>query len=365
MSSGCGREPPAETRQAGASRRKARRLQTGVRGLIVVVACCAVISWLTRSLWESQHPSAAAARGLRSEDPARRTQATRELMSIGAADPARAIPPLIDALGDPNVEVRIGTIDALGVIGSDGVTSGAAADAIRAASNALTRVLEDREPSVRIAAIVALERIVAARKASGPIDPKAAIDAIAKALSDGDEAVARRTVQALTICGPSYPADLPASLVADLERPSATHRARAIWALVSFRCSLDPWLPLLLRGLERGEPDVRAACWMVFGRDRSPAFSAAAIPALVAALDSRDQVVRARAARALEPHVRDPRAVVAVPGLLDLLEEPIHRDPILRNVSIPDPRNLQPSLVHLVDDDPAMPAIRFFAGRAL
>ena len=55
-------------------------------------------------------------------------------------------------------------------------------------------------------------------------------------------------------------------------------------------------------------------------RSRPPAFSAEVIPLLVAALGSRSRGVRYHAATALAPHATDPRAAVAIPALLALLD---------------------------------------------
>jgi HEAT repeat protein len=329
-----------------------------MRGLIVAVACCAVIAWSARSLWETWHPAVAVARGLRSDDAARRARATRELMSAGETDPGRAIPPLIEALGDPDVQVRAAAIEALGAIGDGAARGGSANGAVRAAMARLIRSLKDREASVRIAAIHALWRIVAAGAGSGAVDPQTGIDAIASVLNDGDEEVRRAAFRALEICGPRGPDDPPAALVAALKHPSAGVRAAAISALASFRCALDPWLPLLLWGLEHDEREVRGACWAAFARGSPPAFSPAAIPALVKALGSGNRIVRARAARALEPHAPDPRAVAAVPALLAILKEPIDRGS----------RRLEPWSpglpADLDDADPVIPAARFLARQA-
>src|SRR5262249_25720126 len=108
------REPEAEASRAGARARNSRRLQTGVRGLIVVVACCGVITWAARTVWESQHPAIAAARGLGSPKPSDRARAARELMATGVNEPGLATLPLIAALGDPEAEVRAAAADALG-----------------------------------------------------------------------------------------------------------------------------------------------------------------------------------------------------------------------------------------------------------
>ena len=298
------REPQSETVRA--KPKNAGRFRTGVRGLIVVVACCAALSWAARSLWESQHPAIAAARGLESGNASDRARATRELASAGESDPGMAILPLIGALGDTDAGVRVAAIEALGAIGRGAVMAGSAGDAVRAAATGLIRSLKDREPAVRIRAMYALVRIAFARGAAGPIDLHAVIAALAAMLGDRDDGVRMAAFDALALCGPVSSDDPPEALVAALEDPSPRSRAAAVKALASFRCSLDPWLPFLLRSLEHGEPDVRDACWLALTRDRPPAVSAVAIPALVSALASRARIVRSRAARALEPHARDP-----------------------------------------------------------
>jgi HEAT repeat protein len=319
-------EPGLEATGDVAERGRPRRFQTGIRGLIVTVACCGVISWSARRFWESGHPAIAASRGLASPDPADRIRAARELTDAGATDPALAVPPLIAALDDPDMAVRIAIIEALGAIGGEAARGGSAGDAVQAAWAGLFRPLTDREPAVRAAAIVALMRITVSAGVSVPIDRQAAVDAIAAGLRDGDDRVRLAALLALPICGWSCPVAPPAALIAFMERSSAGDRARAIRALAGFRRSLDPWLPFLLRGLQSEDPEVVADCWAVFARERPPAFSAAAILALVAAMGDRARIVRTRAARALDPHAKDPRAAVAIPALLALLKEPIDLD---------------------------------------
>jgi HEAT repeat protein len=93
----------------------------------------------------------------------------------------------------------------------------------------------------------------------------------------------------------------------------------------------------LLRTVDHDEPAVRPACWWAFIRNKPPAFSAAAIPALVAALGSPSRIVRSHAARALYPYDRDPRAAVAIPALLTLLREPIDPELLQPTASVPAP----------------------------
>src|SRR4051812_16878631 len=96
------REPNVETSQAEAEARPgmSRRMRTGVRGLIVAVACCGVIMWAARHWWLDRHPAIAVARGLGSPKPAVRARAARELREAGVSDPGLATPLLVAALRD-------------------------------------------------------------------------------------------------------------------------------------------------------------------------------------------------------------------------------------------------------------------------
>ncbi len=89
------RAPGPEPDRVESRTRSARRLQTGVRGLIVVVACAGVILWAARSLWENQNPAISAARGLEFGNPSERVEAAHALAATATTDPRRSIPPLI------------------------------------------------------------------------------------------------------------------------------------------------------------------------------------------------------------------------------------------------------------------------------
>jgi HEAT repeat protein len=309
-----GTPPPARPKGAG-------RFQTGVRGLIVAVACCGVISWAARSARETLHPALAEARRLRSSNPSDRVEAARRLDPLGMVDPGRAIPPLIAALRDPEAEVRIEACKSLGVIGGEAIRTGSAGDEVRAAVAGLIGTMKDPKPAIRIAATRAIVPIVLAKGSGTVIDVPAVITALVTMLSDRDDEVRLNALYAQMNCGPSASADPPAPLVAVLEDRSARNRAMAVRALAAFPRSLDPWLAPLLRRAEDSEPEVVRACWDAFARSRPPAFSAEAIPRLVAALGSRSRAVRYIAAGALSPHASDRRTTVAIPALLTLLRE--------------------------------------------
>jgi HEAT repeat protein len=313
-------EPGAETTRAETGRGNAWRFQAGIRGLIVVVACCGVVAWSARTLWESQDPVADAARRLHYGTPARRAMVVRELKELGLDGRGPAVPPLIAAAGDPAAEVRIAAAEALGVVGGEDARARPAGAVGGVALGALIRSLKDREPSVRIAAMEALEHIATTPRPAATIDVPTIIDALAAAASDRDEEVRLVALKSLAKCGRLGPGRPPEAVVAALEDRSPRVRAAAILALASVPCDLDPWFSYLLRGLEDKDSGVNMACWMAFARAHPPGFSTAAIPALVAALESPSPSVRSNAAAALFPHASNPRAATAIPALLKLLE---------------------------------------------
>src|SRR5262249_53511938 len=93
--------------EPSASRARSRGLQTGVRTLLVLTACCGVFFWAARHVWESQHPLLVMARGLQSWSPSDRVFAIRELERFGIGESETAIPPLVAALKDSQAEVRV------------------------------------------------------------------------------------------------------------------------------------------------------------------------------------------------------------------------------------------------------------------
>ncbi len=316
-------EPTTDPPRNGPVSRTSRRLQIGVRGLIAIVACCGALAWSGRTLWESQHPSAAASRQLLYGTPMQCATAVRELMQIGMKNPDPALPPLISALGDASAEIRVATAEALGYIAGEDALARPAGSAAHTATAALIRSLGDREPSVRIAAILALEHIATMPRPVKSVDLPGIIDALAGAVGDRDEEARLTALKSLLRCRKLGPKKTPpATIIAALHDRSPRIRTAAVHALASYPCDLDPWLPFLLQSLDDSDSTVAAACWYAFERVDPPAFSAAAIPALIAALDDRSPAVRARAARALVPHANDPRVATTIPALLNLLAVP-------------------------------------------
>jgi HEAT repeat protein len=315
-------EAEPESLQAGVRPGKAGRFQVGVRGLIVAVAASGLMAWAGRTIWEELHPAIAAARGFRSRDPGDRMQAVAQLVTLGPVDPDRVISSLIAALGDTDPEVRISAAAVLGTIGNKLIRTHQAPDQVRAGLCGLIGALRDREPSVRIAVAGALPSFTVVKGWTEAVDIQAVIDALVPTIEDPEEAVRLAGLRAMAGCGWAAPAGPPAALISAMrEDRSPPNRSAAIEALGRFQCPLDPWLGSLLWSVEH-DPEVRPACESVFTRT-GPAFSADAIPQLVAALGSPSRIVRSYAARGLYPHANDLRAAPAIPMLLHLIREPI------------------------------------------
>jgi HEAT repeat protein len=368
------------------SPKRVRRPQRGVRTLIVLVACCAVILWAWRYLSENYDPLFVESRSLQkqaigllgSSKPAERLAAIRELERPRAADSSTAVPPLIGALEDPVTEVRVAAAEALGSIGfglvkqgSGGETireaatalirclkdpepavrgaaaktlgsigpsvlkSGPGGETIRESATALIRCLKDPEPGVRAAAATSLGEIASPRLASmatPPIDLEDVMDALVETLGDRDAKVRLAVIKALASHALES-GDPPKALAEGLKDESAENRAAVVSGLNLFRRGLDPWVPLLLRLAERDpDPSVRQQCFITLNYAfKPPAITAAVVPALTASLRSEGAKVRSHVATLLSVFGADARA--AIPELLRTLNEPL--DPQVASVSGP------------------------------
>jgi len=360
-----------------------RRLQTGMRTLLVLVACCAAILWAWRHSSENSDPVLVEARSiqkraisaLRSNKPADRLTAIVELDRLHSGDSAIAIPPLIASLDDPVTEVRraaaealrsisssvgdsrsggetaraaamaligclknsdaairVTAVNALGEIGFDVGSSGSDGETVRASATALIGCSKDPEPRVRSAATIALGRIVSpmlASTTSAPIDRKVVMDALVEVLGDRDAGVRGAAIHAM-VANPDGNEHLPRVLAQGLEDESAENRAAAVSSLPVRGQGLDPWVPILLRLAEHDpDPAVREQCFRTLSyASRLSAITAAAVPALVTSLKSADVKVRSQAASILMEFKADARA--AIPELIRTLNEPLDPQVVAR-----------------------------------
>jgi HEAT repeat protein len=356
--------------------KRVRRPQSGLRTLIALVACCAVILWAWRYLSENYDPLLVESRSLqrraigtlRSSKQAERLAAIRELGRPDSANSSIVVPRLIGALEDPVAEVRVAAAEALGLIdfglvkeGSGGETireaatalirslkdpesavrlaaaetlgsigpsvlkSGSGGETVRDSATALTRCLKDPEPGVRAAAVTSLGMIAStspADMATPPIDRKDLMDALVETLGDRDANVRLAVIKAMA-SHPSESGDPPKALAEGLKDESAENRAAAVSGLNSFRQGLDPLVPLLLRLFERDpDPYVREQCFSTLSvAFKPPAITAAVVPVLTASLRSEDAQVRSQVVWLLSVFRADARA--AIPELLRILNEPL------------------------------------------
>jgi HEAT repeat protein len=331
--------------------KRSRRLQTGVRSLIALVACCAAVLWAWRYLAENSDPvrrenrsiQERAIRALRSGGPAERLAAIVQLERVGFEDSLISIPPLIRALEDPEAPVRVESAKALAFIGPELAKSPSGGGAIRDAATALIRCLKDPEPGVRSAATDSLGKITTPRLAAGatpPIDRGSVRDELIAMLGDRDAGVRLAAIE--SVASRFSESGASEALAAALKDDSAKNRGAVIHGLLTVRKGLDPWVPILLRLAEQDpDPSVREQCLYTLSRALMPppAITAAAVPALSASLKSADVKVRDRAAFLLGTFKAD--AVAAVPELLRVLNQPLA--PSVK--AVPGPIDLDPGCV--------------------
>jgi HEAT repeat protein len=299
---------------------KTRRSRSGVRGLLVVIACCGVLMWATRTLWDSQHPAIAAARGLEARQASSRIAAIRHLASVGTDDSIIAIPPLIARLGDTDADVRAAAADALGLLGSSAITAGLGKNEVRAAVTGLVGLLNDQQSAVRIAAANALGNI-ANCDTSRMIELEPASHALVSMLDEPSSEVRKSMIGALGFVGPRVLVEPPPAIVAALEDESVQIRAAAVASLTNYTRGLPRLIPYLIDSMHKARPEARASYSALFGYIKPPGFSADAIRPLIMALGSDDREIRYLAVTQLEAF--GPVAREAIPFLIKTLAEPM------------------------------------------
>jgi HEAT repeat protein len=197
-----------------------------------------------------------------------------------------AIDALIEALEDPDDDVRWNTAEALGNIGSE------------AAIDGLIKALEDPNGDVRWNAAEAL----------GNIGSEAAIDGLIKALEDPDDNVRWRAAEALGKIGLEAAID---GLIKALEDSDYDVRGNAAEALgkIGSEAAIDG----LIKALKDPGDDARRNAAEALGKIGSEK----AIPGLLKALEDSDGYLRRKAAEALG----NIGSETAIAGLLKALED--------------------------------------------
>jgi HEAT repeat protein len=310
--------------------KRTQRYQTGMRTLIALVACVALIFWAWRRVGESSDPAraearaiqAGALRALSSPKASERIAAIQELDRLQLADAALAVRPLTALLADSDDDVRLASIQALGRLGASAAKAGSDLEGIRFAIAALIKLLKELPPGIRVAAADSIASISSAQRGRGTRAPDAVIAALTEALRDPEAKVRGAALVALATAS-SGTAAPPKALAAMFTDDSAENRRRIVEVLWRYYPSgLDSWIPTLLRMAEHDEDqEVRQSCFGALQWIKPPQVTPAVIPVLVAALASPDQPLRENVATLLSRFGAD--AEPAIPALLGALTAPI------------------------------------------
>jgi len=193
--------------------------------------------------------------------------------ALAAMDEApQTVEPLVSALGDTDVHVRLAAVQGL------------AARKDKRALAALSGLMKDASPEVRAAAVCAL----------GELQDASALPALTTALKDDNEEVRAQAVRALGSL--ESPKAIPALIEATKDK-SQDVRASAASALAQLHdASSSAVVVNALKGLlDDSSADVREQAIDALSEIRD----AGALQALIAAMQSKDPVVRKAAAAAL------------------------------------------------------------------
>jgi HEAT repeat protein len=325
-----------------------RRVQLGLKNLLVLVAVCGLFAWAGWRIWANLDEDETARnfketlQQLRSKDPSERWRAAANLQIVSnARDIDPAVASLIVALGDQDSQVKITAARALGALvlrlripSESDVT--ASSEVVRkhteAATTALAEVLADPEADVRQAALVGLTLLtkqpnstprggVAARaptiQGAESARPSKPIWQPAPELSEGLETGEMKWTKATAQAFYGYlDMDAPPPIVTALKDPSNAVRLEAVRCLENYPLNLDAAIPTLISLLEREDPELHNACLYTL---RAAWPTSVVLPSLTEALTSKNADVRAPAILLLGRI--GPDASSTVPALLAVLKE--------------------------------------------
>jgi len=314
-----------------------------VRLLIALVICGVVISWAGRVAWETRNAAVAAARNLRSSDPAQRLEAVQEVSVQGLTNPKDAIPALIGALEDKDEKVRIAAAKHLGFVCSHSIRADANAD-VREAAIALRAAVKDPVPAVRIESARSLGILggisfaIPRRGVSGgrgkaepagksPVDAQVLADVFKELAGDSDAGARLLVWQGLGAAGPKLGIELPQKLMAGLETEPPDNREAAVKALTEYGRASASTIPVLTKFLKEAAPTKDRAneaerIARSLGRIApGSAAAGAAVTSLTEALQSESPLTRVAAIKAIE-QFGPQNAASAIPKVKALENDP-------------------------------------------
>jgi HEAT repeat protein len=283
--------------------------------------------------------------GLKNEDPSVRVKAIMGLSKLGV----EAVPPLIEALKDKELQVQQATAYGLRLVRAEPkalvmalqpyardekpiVRRGVAGALAKCGPEALPLLLpaaQDAEASVRQQALQSIQTVV--QKA--PAAAAAALPTLTKALQDESPAVRFAAVQALSRSGP----DAVRPLLEALEDKDVKVRAYAAAGLIPLKPEAKTVLPTLVKRLKK-EPDVivRQSILRTLGK-----LGPEAVAALTETLKDQEAVVQMAALIALGQI--GPDAKSALPAMKELAQKA--DDPRIRSGAVANLAKLGPEAV--------------------
>jgi HEAT repeat protein len=315
-----------------------RRVRFGIKVLLAIVGTCAAFYGAVRLTQDRglSRTSAEAIRRLRSSSAVDRAAATSELESVERSEVPLVIPQLMTVLKDPDSEVRAQAARSLSRVLTEALIAGDDGTEIRAGLVALLEASRDRQPIVRIWAIMGMQIIAdrvayaklearGARPAKPPtnVDERRWVSAFLAALSDSNSEVRAAAARALGPVGSRNNSTLPTPLIAALEDEASELRIAAASALPHYKSGLEPTLPILFRLLEHDEIGVRKASDLAL-REIQP--SVEYLPVMLGALTSPNPVVRVATIEFLTR--LGPDAKAGVPALIEMLNAKGDPEPI-------------------------------------
>jgi HEAT repeat protein len=281
---------------------KLYRTRFGIRSVIAYIGLFALIFWAVRFSRDSQ-PTYLYADWLREGDDARRLQAAGELGRRGT-DREVAIPALVRALlTDSAAPIRKRAVESLtrrAINQRDGSMTATV-------TTALVRALNDKEPSVREAAVSGLGRI-------GP-DPDAVVPALLEATKDVSEWVRGAAISALGLIQKDAVverADVGRAIAAAMNDASLHVREMGLYAFWATNENSPAMCIALLK-----DENARTRNTVIAALARNSPLAAQVAPQLANALADVDADVRAGAARILA--ITWPPPQLAVPALVRAL----------------------------------------------
>jgi HEAT repeat protein len=271
-------------------------------GVVEVLVLIGQSAWPgIRDRWEAAQLVAA----LRDPSPLVRGNAADGLVKLGSASWSG----LIAAMRDPDETTRRSACETLLLTRPDA----------RLAVPAYLDALRDPSPSVRALAARGLAEAYGAGGSIAPIDWSGAVEALRVPLRDGDPAVRKAVALALQRFGKRARSAL-GDLTGRLDDPAPMVRLLAVEAICTIDGRRNPEaISALLTLIARREPLEPWLRWSAvrFARSVVPEAEPVVIRSLTALLDEPDAEVRREAIYCLRDY--GPRAVAAVPTLLRAL----------------------------------------------